>query len=184
MEELPGTSSIVWMRQTVATSLKVKVSERLWVSGPMDDLISSQVSRVLEKALDGVSKRHTAIAGNIANAETPGYNAINLEFEDNLKQAIDAENASASNRQKMQMGQMRTSNDKHFNPGSFVTHGAHSQNMIERVSFDYTQKNKGVDIESQMAYLTKNSMQYSALTRLEGRAFNALRSVIKSSGGG
>jgi flagellar basal-body rod protein FlgB len=147
----------------------------------MEDLISSQVSRVLEKALDGVSRRHTAISSNIANAETPGYKSMSVNFEANLKSALDAENHTEGSKVYLRPGTMRTSNDKHMNPGSFVEKGGHGQGMIERTRFEISQQGS-VDIEGQMAQLAKNSIQYSALTRLEGRNFNALRSIIKSSG--
>lgn len=39
---------------------------------------------VVEYALDGLALRHTAIAANIANANTPGYRPLQVSFEGQL----------------------------------------------------------------------------------------------------
>lgn len=42
----------------------------------------------LNSALDGLSLRQRVIADNIANVQTPGYQAQRVSFEDSLKQAV------------------------------------------------------------------------------------------------
>lgn len=49
--------------------------------------ISGVIGAVVEYALDGLSARHTAIAANIANANTPGYRPQRVSFEDQLASA-------------------------------------------------------------------------------------------------
>jgi flagellar basal-body rod protein FlgB len=56
-----------------------------------DDLSSSS----LRVAVAGLAARQTAIANNIANIETPGYQARKVEFEDALRGAV-ARGASPS----------------------------------------------------------------------------------------
>lgn len=43
----------------------------------------------VEKSLDAAALRGRAIAGNIANAATPGYQRIEVEFESRLRAALD-----------------------------------------------------------------------------------------------
>ncbi|MCP3892338.1 MAG: flagellar basal body rod protein FlgB [Desulfobulbaceae bacterium] len=43
---------------------------------------------MLQKVLDLRAKNQQVIGSNIANAETPGYSAKSLEFEDQLKSAV------------------------------------------------------------------------------------------------
>ena len=50
-----------------------------------DDLSSSS----LRVAVAGLSARQSAIANNIANIETPGYQARKVEFEDALRGAVE-----------------------------------------------------------------------------------------------
>lgn len=41
---------------------------------------------LLKLALDGAALRHQAIAANIANATTPGYQPVRVSFEEQLEQ--------------------------------------------------------------------------------------------------
>jgi flagellar basal-body rod protein FlgB len=43
----------------------------------------------LQTMLRGLSARQRAIAGNVANLETPGYTAKKVEFETSLREALD-----------------------------------------------------------------------------------------------
>ncbi len=51
----------------------------------MDGIVS-----VLQYAVDGVAQQQQATANNLANSETPGYTAQDVDFETSLQQAIDA----------------------------------------------------------------------------------------------
>ena len=50
--------------------------------------ISDATTQALGRALDGLDARQRAIASNIANLETPGYQAEVVRFEDALRSAI------------------------------------------------------------------------------------------------
>ena len=45
---------------------------------------------VLQYAVDGVAQQQQATANNLANSETPGYTAQDVDFQTSLQQAIDA----------------------------------------------------------------------------------------------
>ena len=51
---------------------------------------------VLKFAADGLTQQQQAIAGNLANSETPGYTAQNVTFESSLQQALTAPNGSTA----------------------------------------------------------------------------------------
>lgn len=53
----------------------------------MDFTTGDNVTNLLQKFLDVQSRRSEVIAGNIANADTPGYVAKKLDFEDYLREA-------------------------------------------------------------------------------------------------
>jgi len=56
----------------------------------LKDAIFSRTSiPAVEKSLDAAALRGRAIAGNIANAATPGYQRIEVEFESRLRAALD-----------------------------------------------------------------------------------------------
>ena len=50
-------------------------------------LVSSVTSSLVSKALDAASLRHAALAQNIANATTPGYQPLRVNFEEQLAMA-------------------------------------------------------------------------------------------------
>ena len=52
--------------------------------------ISDITTRTLGMALDGLDRRQQAIAANLANLETPGYLAREVEFESSLRAALGA----------------------------------------------------------------------------------------------
>jgi len=48
-----------------------------------------QTARMLQKVLDLRAQNQQVIGSNLANAETPGYSARTLEFEDQLRSAME-----------------------------------------------------------------------------------------------
>jgi flagellar basal-body rod protein FlgB len=47
----------------------------------------------LERAIEGAGKRHEALAANLANANTPGYQRLDVDFHGALSAAIDSREA-------------------------------------------------------------------------------------------
>jgi flagellar basal-body rod protein FlgB len=47
----------------------------------------------LERAIEGAGKRHEALAANLANANTPGYQRVDVDFHGALASAIDSREA-------------------------------------------------------------------------------------------
>ena len=44
--------------------------------------------QAIQTSLDGLAARQRIIAQNVANAETPGYTAQNVNFEDSLRARV------------------------------------------------------------------------------------------------
>ena len=42
----------------------------------------------LERAIEGAGKRHEALAANLANANTPGYQRVDVDFHKTLRDAM------------------------------------------------------------------------------------------------
>lgn len=53
-------------------------------------MLDSVTSVALTSALDGLTTRQSAIADNIANADTPGYTAKEVSFESALAASVNA----------------------------------------------------------------------------------------------
>lgn len=54
----------------------------------MGDIFRIRELGYLQKGMDMLSTRQTATASNIANAETPGYKAVQVSFADKLASAM------------------------------------------------------------------------------------------------
>jgi flagellar basal-body rod protein FlgB len=51
--------------------------------------VSTPMMGLLEKALDVTSQRHKLIVANMANVDTPGYHAKDLDFRSELRRATE-----------------------------------------------------------------------------------------------
>lgn len=49
--------------------------------------VSTPMMNLLEKALDVTSQRHKLVVANMANVDTPGYHAKDLDFRSELQRA-------------------------------------------------------------------------------------------------
>jgi flagellar basal-body rod protein FlgB len=62
----------------------------------MDMIPADNVTNLLQTYLDVQSRRSQVIAGNIANADTPGYVAKQLDFDQYLSEAVQQSELPAS----------------------------------------------------------------------------------------
>lgn len=146
------------------------------------DMLSSQTDRVLDKALDGTMMRHRAIATNIAHAETPHFREVKVDFEDQLRRAIEAENGASANTRFLPPGSLKTSDPRHFNPNPVPGSVQDAHQTVAQTQFEYRQDGNGVDMEVQMAHLAKNTNQYNAMTRMRSKLFENYRQAMRNSG--
>ena len=108
------------------------------------------VSAVLiNKALDGLSMRATATAQNVANANSPGYRAVRVSFEDALVAA--ARQGGAAVRR--------------------------TQPTVEHVPQTGVGAEMRLDLE--LATASQTAMRYAALIDLLGRQLQISRAVIR-----
>jgi len=108
--------------------------------------------QVLSKAMSLRLHRHSAIAGNIANADTPGYRPKAVSFEDKLQQAVESHKAG---RLDSIVGKTETVDDK-----------------APRLD------GNSVSADKQMAELTENAMIYSASAEFLKRKMSMIKRVI------
>ncbi len=55
----------------------------------MNVLGSDKAMQAMEYALRGLERRRNVIANNVANSETPGFRASRVDFETNLRRALE-----------------------------------------------------------------------------------------------
>jgi flagellar basal-body rod protein FlgB len=122
---------------------------------------------LLEQALDFRAERHARIASNIANAETPRYQATDIEFEGALKEAMSADNSPAVTR----------THPRHL-PARLQDRVAISPNLVYRKSAGVGNDLNSVDVDAEMAQLAQNNILYNATAQLLAKKFTSIRLAI------
>lgn len=118
-------------------------------------------------ALDGAWQRNEAIANNMANVNTPGYKRQDVEFESILQSFLDKGHTA-----------LATTNDRHFNVnGQLATDQTGRFSQATATSF--RQDNNNVDLDTEMAEMTKNSLYYNAVTNQVSGHFRRLKMAVK-----
>ena len=104
----------------------------------------------LERAIEGAALRQTAISGNLANANTPGYRRVDVDFHGELSRAMrDGEEALES-----------ASFEMRADPTALRADG------------------NGVDVDVEAANLAKNGLEYQALISVARARIDVLESAM------
>ncbi len=124
--------------------------------------------RVLDNALDLRAKKLEAISANIANAETPGYSRLRMDFEEALREAA----AGSATTQT-------ATHPQHFGSapgGGAADVEAHIYRDMQHTGVG---DNNNVSLEREMVDLAENQIRYEAATRMLSKRFNMLKMVIR-----
>ena len=131
-----------------------------------DIRITDRTIAVLQKSLDLRAQKQQVIAGNIANAETPGYSARNLTFEDNLRKAISNPETAG-----------RKTNAKHFPIGSSGISRVQGT-ITKQVSPNTQGDGNSVSVDDEMFDLAENQLLYEAGSQILKKKFSMLKFAV------
>ena len=123
---------------------------------------------VLEKALDLRSLKHSLIASNIANKDTPNYKAFDLMVEEELEKTMGRGNPA----------QLKRTQREHLSGKEVYRVTGKSMSDTSNL-FSLRLDGNSVDVDKEMAKLSKNNLLYDALAQIVSRKFRGLRDVIK-----
>lgn len=131
-----------------------------------DDLFSSV--NFLEKGLNATWLRNEVIGNNIANEDTPGFKASDVAFESLMSEAL--------GRGDGRLG-METSDERHISGRAGSADNVEAAVVTDRTTSAGLDENN-VDIESEMAALAKNTIEYFAMVSKINSEFRKLDSAI------
>lgn len=119
-----------------------------------------------KKALDWAWKRNEIISNNIANADTPGYKAKDLNFEAFLQKSLNQEESL----------ELVTTDERHIKESS-----SSPDNSVEVLdsSLQMRLDQNTVDIEQEMGKLLQNSLYFDGVSLQLSREINKWKTVIK-----
>jgi flagellar basal-body rod protein FlgB len=132
----------------------------------MSDSLFSDVSSVTAKAaLDGLSLRQQAISRNIANIDTPGYQAETVDFQQTLTRLVDTNNLLP----------LEITDDAHLNTAD--SNAFFSTSLRPGGTLRADQNN--VDIDVEMADMSEAGIQYQAISQAVSKKLLLLKTLSK-----
>lgn len=128
-------------------------------------------SEIMHQALDGLTARQRVTSHNLANADTPGFQAQEVRFEDALKRKIRAMSAT----DEMDLAQTDPGHLSLYSGDEkgYSVHELHGMMRNDR---------NGVDLEREMTRMAQAQMSYNAVSQQLAGSFASLKYVIAEGG--
>ncbi len=127
---------------------------------------------ILQRTMDVSMIRQDVIANNIANADTPNFKRSDVNFEAELKRALDSESATnrlpAALTDEKHIPFHRTRNYRDVQPRRVLDYLSQSDN-----------NGNNVDTEQESMILLQNQLRYDLLARSVANQFSRLNIVLR-----
>ena len=130
----------------------------------------SFTQQLLELSLRVRGARHEVLSANIANADTPGYRARDLDFESIMRSAADTRESSAAERERP-MDELAAAPSE-LRSAIYEVEFPDHRHGEERLD------GNSVSLDRQMGMMTENALAYEANLTLLSRTLAALRYAI------
>jgi flagellar basal-body rod protein FlgB len=121
-----------------------------------------------KRALDFRSQRHSIISTNLSNAETPGFQAKDVEFEGMLKEALSSEKGLS----------LAKTHAKHFGGGGDIEILSSQPEIVPVDSPANSFDGNTVSVDKEMGKLNENSLLFQTETEILARLFSGLKTAI------
>ena len=157
------------------------------------DLITDRTTNITKLGMDGLMDRQHAIASNIANVLTPGFQRKEVAFEHQLAEIQEKEDLKDyikglnSIEYKPPMtdvftGEVYKYRTPTLQEKAYLQSNIYDQYKPQLVNDIYSgtdSKGNNVELEREMMDLNKTGTKYLVLSNLERRQFSGLSDVIK-----
>ena len=118
-------------------------------------------SRLLQESMKVCQFNHRIIANNVANVDTPRYNSVEVDFQATLRSALEGRGRIP----------LRKTRSQHFEAQRF------RPEFENKTVFSKNDYNK-VDIDEQMANLSKNTGRFMVYGSLLAKRFNIIKNTL------
>ena len=157
------------------------------------DLITNRTMNILQLGMDGLMDRQHAIASNIANVNTPGFQRKEVAFEsqlaeiqekEDLKDYIKGLNSIEYKPPVMDVftGDIHKYRLPTLQEKAYLQSNVYDQFKPQLVNDIYSgpdNHGNNVELEREMMDLSKTGTKYMVLSNLERREFTSLTNVIR-----
>lgn len=120
-------------------------------------------SRLLVSALSVVQENQRLIANNIANADTPNFDPVEMDFQKTLQRAVEGQGRV----------QLRKTRPQHFDKLS-------GPSQFERLALLSKNDYNKVDLEHEMAKLSENTGRYTTYGSLLVKRFEEVKNMLQT----
>jgi len=146
----------------------------------MIDAIFGQTNRVLEKNLEVRMLRQKMLASNIANAETPGYRAKEIDFKATMENLM---GQAVRQEEKPPVIELERTSEWHFdNQALNPETSPKNQGIVFAAGDNHSVGNdsNNVRLEREMGRMQMNTLLYGAASRLLGKRLAGVREILDS----
>ncbi len=157
------------------------------------DLITNRTMNITQLAMNGLMDRQHAIASNIANVMTPGFQRKEVAFEsqlaeiqekEDLKDFIKGQNSIEYKPPVMDVftGEVHKYRIPTLQEKAYLQSNVYDQYKPQLVTDIYSgtdHHGNNVELEREMMDLSKTGTKYMVLSNLERRQFTGLSEVIR-----
>ncbi len=130
---------------------------------------------MLHRALDVTTLRYQVSANNLANSEVANFKRTEVNFESQLKRALESEKAAKAG----ETFTLRTTDPRHIQSAGVTDY----RSVEPRRVTDYLSTSKAngnnVDAEEEAMLILKTQMNYQLLTAMENFQFSQIKMVLK-----
>ncbi|MCL4533635.1 MAG: flagellar basal body rod protein FlgB [Bacteroidetes bacterium] len=135
-----------------------------------DQFLGGTTDSVIGAALNGLSLRQRLISNNLANIDTPQFKASEVQFEDQLQDAIDR------GRQRSPVTLVS------YNPRHLPLEPARVEDVKPEIEQDeetaVRADGNNVDIDKQMVLLSETALTYNALVQLTAARLSLAKYLV------
>lgn len=123
----------------------------------------------LQASLDVRLARQNVLGGNLANADTPGFQPRELDFDAAMRARIQSPTAN--------LAVSTGAHEAHLSTGSSSQTSSDPTDFVKVASGEGGLDGNGVDLDRTMVELSRNALLYGASTRAAGKKLAILRYV-------
>lgn len=131
--------------------------------------VNDKTLKALTTAVNFREMRQELISSNVANANTPGFKAKKMDFEEALARALDVDG---------QM-QMNVNDGRHYNVGNGGFNNLEPE-IYDNPNGVVSENGNTVDVEAEMAQMAENKLMYDALVQLINKKMGMMKYAINS----
>ncbi|HKN03904.1 MAG TPA: flagellar basal body rod protein FlgB [Buttiauxella sp.] len=129
--------------------------------------------RFQQEAINLRAQRQEILAANIANADTPGYQARDIDFASEMKKVMEKGRAEGSG------VALALTSTRHI---PAATHSAPSLDLLYRVPDQPSMDGNTVDMDRERTQFADNSLKYQSDLTVLGGQIKSMMSVLQQGG--